>query len=551
MKGILLIIICCVTSANSNAYFQQIGWINPAPSYGHIHLAINIDIIGNHINKVKEGLGSMRKAVNSLTHANVKRRASTFFEKMEINLAEVTNEFDSFKEIIDEIPNDRRRTKRFFGLLVALGAMSLGILNRAELMSLHASVSTIATQQNHIIDILQEHEVSIHKVKHDMQIIIAGLEKVMNTVDENHALTIIHEGELQIIMAMSEIRRILVCIQHGMERLLSKRLPICFLEPHQMKKSLEKLQQKAQNENMEVLSLKAMAMLEFETSIIIIKGTINVYIHVPLWMTNQQLELMKFKNVPIQATENMTLNIINEEKYLAIGKDNIYATLNNLEFDKLQEYDGRFFTSSSIILNKDITNSCIGAIFRQNLTALKERCHIKINKRKETLIPLSEDSYILQTTKPQTISMECKTRIEHLAISREETINLKQGCKLETEEHVIFAGKNINEEEKVHKWPIHWEVTNLFDLKAKEFEELVKELELIKERPTTIRNFKQIILGKSSYPSHQQQNIYLSIFLGILVMLILVMLGYLAMRYRRISRAATIKVDNSRGHEIE
>ena len=73
----------------------------------------------------------------------------------------------------------------------------------------------------------------------------------------------------------------------------------------------------------------------------------------------------------------------------------------------------------------------------------------------------------------------------------------------------------------------------------------------MKERPTTIRNFKQIILAKSSYPSHQQQNIYLSIFLGILVMLILVMLGYLAMRYRRISRAATIKVDNSRGHEIE
>ena len=493
----------------------------------------------------------MRKAVNSLTHANVKRRASTFFEKMEINLAEVTNEFDSFKEIIDEIPNDRRRTKRFFGLLVALGAMSLGILNRAELMSLHASVSTIATQQNHIIDILQEHEVSIHKVKHDMQIIIAGLEKVMNTVDENHALTIIHEGELQIIMAMSEIRWILVCIQHGMERLLSKRLPICFLEPHQMKKSLEKLQQKAQNENMEVLSLKAMAMLEFETSIIIIKGTINVYIHVPLWMTNQQLELMKFKNVPIQATENMTLNVINEEKYLAIGKDNTYATLNNLEFDKLQEYDGRVFTSSSIILNKDITNSCIGAIFRQNLTALKERCHIKINKRKETLTPISGDSYILQTTKPQTISMECKTRIKHVAISREETIHLKQGCKIETEEHIIFAGKNINEEEKVHKWPIHWEVTNLFDLKAKEFEELVKELDLMKERPTTIRNLKQIILAKSSYPSHQQQNIYLSIFLGILVMLILVMLGYLAMRYRRISRAATTKVDNSRGHEIE
>ncbi len=184
--------------------------------------------------------------------------------------------------------------------------------------SIHASEGKIATQQNHIIDILQEHKVSIHKVKQDMKISIAGLEKVMNTEDKNHALTITHEGELQIIMAMNKIRRILVCLQHGMERLQSKRLTICFFEPHQMKKSLEQLQNKTKKENIEVLSLKAMAMLEFETSIIIIKETINVYKNVPLWMTNQQLELMKFKNVPIQATENMSIQIIHEEKLAMI-----------------------------------------------------------------------------------------------------------------------------------------------------------------------------------------------------------------------------------------
>jgi hypothetical protein len=63
---------------------------------------------------------------------------------------------------------------------------------------------------------------------------------------------------------------------------------------------------------------------------------------------------MKFKNVPIQATENMALQIMNEEKYLTISHHNIHATLKDLEFAKLHEYDGRFLTASSLILKKQI-----------------------------------------------------------------------------------------------------------------------------------------------------------------------------------------------------
>jgi hypothetical protein len=122
-----------------------------------------------------------------------------------------------------------------------------------------------------------------------------------------------------------------------------------------------------------------------------------------------------------------------------------------LEFSKLQEYNGRFFTSSSFILKKQITSTCIGTFFTQNLTALEEKFPIRIDKRRETLTPISGDSYILQTTKPQTITVACKTRTEHLPKSKEEKLTLKQGCKIAAEEHVMFAGKHINEKEKVHE----------------------------------------------------------------------------------------------------
>jgi ASC-1-like (ASCH) protein len=78
-------------------------------------VAINKNIICNHIKTVKEGLGSMPKAVNSLTHATVKRRVSIFFEKILLDIADVLKQFDSFIEIIEEIPTYKRRIKRFLG----------------------------------------------------------------------------------------------------------------------------------------------------------------------------------------------------------------------------------------------------------------------------------------------------------------------------------------------------------------------------------------------------------------------------------------------------
>ncbi len=83
---------------------------------------------------------------------------------------------------IEEIQNNARRTKRFLALLVVLSSLSLGLMNKTELIALHASVSNIAIQKNHIIDILKGHEISIHQIQHGVQKICA-----INTVDENHA----------------------------------------------------------------------------------------------------------------------------------------------------------------------------------------------------------------------------------------------------------------------------------------------------------------------------------------------------------------------------
>lgn len=544
MNYLIIFITCSISISDGKAYFQHLGWVNPAPSYGHIHMVVNIDIIQNQLKNVGKGIELMKKTIEGLQHSNVKKRATAFFRKATTDLYEINSDFNNFKQLIEETPEHTHRTKRFLGLMVALGALSLGTFNRADLMLLHASVSNIAMKQNHIIDILQEHEVSIHKVQHDMQAITTALEMVINTTEENYAMTVLHDSELQIIMALTEMRRTMVCLQHGLERLLTKRLPTCFLDPDQMKKSMINLQKKATIENMEVLSERAMAMLEYEISILLIKGTIHIFTHVPLWNTKQQLELLSFSNAPVEITDDLSLRIVSQEKYLAIGKDGIHNTMTKLEFSKLQEFGTRFFSTSTLILKRNINTTCLGAVFSQNLKAVKEECEVIIEKQPESLTAIAKNKYVLHARQPQTIEITCNSKTQHKAVDKIEHLQLDQGCKISTRNHILFAGQTVIQEEKIHVWPLNWSVDELFDLTKNELNQIAKELNLLSKKPTTVRDLHKVINNYSTFPNHQQQNIILTCILLGVAICICCIIGFLVKRYKAIKHRANEVDDN-------
>ena len=525
------LILLSIASIHGNAYFRQVGWVNPAPAYGHIHMAVNTDIIAKHIHKVQEGIELMKKVTTQVQHKTVQRRAASFFQRVENDLTDIQNDFNNYQVAIEEVPNTPRRTKRFIGLLVALGALSLGTLNRADLMMLHASVSNIATRQTHIIDILQEHEIQIHKVQHNVIEIKKALETVINTVEENHALAILHDGELQIVMALAELRRTVMCLQNGLEWLLMKRLPMCFLNPNQMKTSLQQLSNKAAAENMDLLSTTATAMLEYEVSMLIMNRTIHVYIHTPLWMTFQHLELLQFINAPMKMSNNIMINIVSEDKYLALGKNGRHATLSMNQFKTLQEFDGKFFTPSSLILNKHRNRTCLGAIFTLDLKMVQQVCKMTFEENVETLTKIASKKYLLHTSNPQTIEVTCKGKTTHVAVQSSDIINMESGCEVETRDHVLFAGHTVTQEEKVHQWPINWDVNTLFDLTESKLENVIHKLKQMKTTPTTVRNLHKLLSDSEDFPTHQHLNIFFTIGIGILTFTLVAIMGYLLHRY--------------------
>ena len=164
------------------------------------------------------------------------------------------------------------------------------------------------TRQHHIIDILQEHKVAVHTLQHDVINIRDGFLVLANIVDEASALAKIHGAEIQIIMALAELKRTMVCMQ----QLLSHRIPICFLNNTQIKISLGKLFKNAAAQHLQPVSIQLNAFLQYHTSFLLEKGRIHIFIHVPLNDNTKVLDILQFHNAPTQISNWVALKLSNQ-----------------------------------------------------------------------------------------------------------------------------------------------------------------------------------------------------------------------------------------------
>jgi hypothetical protein len=83
--------------------------------------------------------------------------------------------------------------------------------------------------------------VAIHSLCHDISKIRDWFLTIKNITQENYAAIKLYDIELKIIMALTELRRTNICAQHRLERLLSHRVPICFLNSTKINESIRNL----------------------------------------------------------------------------------------------------------------------------------------------------------------------------------------------------------------------------------------------------------------------------------------------------------------------
>jgi hypothetical protein len=142
--------------------------------------------------------------------------------------------------------------KRFLGAIaigIATTSLAIGIGNTAAIIGLKASLSDAVTRQHHITDILQEHEVSIHNVQHNLDVVKSSVMDIANHVIDSDMLQKFLEAEITITKAMQELTHMVDCIILGTERLFMHRLPLCFTNTTNLIRAHERLTRDALKKN--------------------------------------------------------------------------------------------------------------------------------------------------------------------------------------------------------------------------------------------------------------------------------------------------------------
>ena len=510
--------------ASGSIYFQQIGHLNPSPSYGHVHFTIDTPIIMKQLRNVEEAIAYVRKAVHTYTHQSVQNRARNFLGKAHLDIGIMIEEFKDLQAIFNDTTSEKQRVKRFLGLLLAIGSITMSLFNQAEILHLQGEMSDVVTRQHHIIDILQEHEVAIHTLQHDVVSIRDNFLAVINIVEETNAITKIHEAELEIIMAMAELRRTLVCIQSGIPHLLMHRLPLCFLDTKQIHLSMKQLSGKAAKHNLEPVSQHISAFLQYETSFLLIKGLVHIYVHVPLFDRRLLLDMLKFNNAPTQISDNLTLQLTPMDTILAIGQNGVHVTVTQSELDRYPKYGQVYFSNSAITLNNHINATCLGTIYSQDYENIKNACPTKFSIINEAFINLAPNEFIFYTKAPQTIQVKCRSETKHIAVQHSEKLTMKDNCEIRSNEHTTRSGHSLNLDSGIQRWPFNWNASGLlFDLDAATH---VHDLKLIHYPPTPARDLHHLMNNKP----HSLLT-WMTVIILIVACIVTLIFIYLAYRY--------------------
>ena len=531
--SVIFIFLACLTVSESNTSFQRIGWISPNPSYGHVHLTVDLNMIESHLNNMLLTLTTLSHEIIEFNRPEIKLRCHHFLLNTITKLKNLRQKFAQYKRMVNLPTEETKRTKRFLGIILAMTSLATSLYNTAEILHIKSSLSDIVKRQHHITGILQSHEVSIHNIEHNVDQIKEDFKRTVMVIEDIDAMSAFLDTEIIISKAMSELHRMVDCIISGTEHLLLHRLPLCFTNTSNLEKAHKSLTRDAHKRMLSPIPIHIASYLQLETSFILEQDMLHIFVHVPLSDHSQNLELLRFYSVPIAISPSLHMQLDTQEKYLALNKEGFHTTLTDFALSKCKKYADILLCDEPLILKKKIDSTCLGSIYSQNFTNLQQKCPVVFFEATEMIDTISANEFMIYTQEPQTLRIACPKSTEHVAIISRQLVKLNHGCKATTREHVFGTGFDVTVNADVLRWPTIWNISELlFGVESKVLHDVLRNLDLLDSKPTRIRDIKKMIWLND----HSKVNKIVSTIVAVISILLIGSVSYLIFRWYKVSK---------------
>jgi hypothetical protein len=343
---------------------------------------------------------------------------------------------------INEIQADFRGRRSVFSILWGLLGTYRGMMTNRKYDKLKVQLDKHVGLVNRIVNVVNNQGKALDLINQDLAQIRhqLSLEAIRNTLTSE---PIFRSNHFQLSTEIARIKNALQCAQW-------RRLSLDFLSSNQLDSLYQTMVTESKRAETELLVSQPSDLLQVELSYFYNGEMVTLLLHVPTVPIGSLLRLFKLHPFPLPIYGNYSIVPNVDTQILAMSASGTELSLQFPAADLLGcgQVNHVYLCDKVAALNKHLTSSCLGALYKQQFDMAKTICPMKIIQSVEILYRLNDDWQLVYSPRGQTQNIKCPSRQAHKAtefipkgISK---FRLPAGCRTELEDHFVYTKSSIS-----------------------------------------------------------------------------------------------------------
>jgi hypothetical protein len=176
-----------------------------------------------------------------------------------------------------------------------------------------------------------------------------------------------------------------------------------------------------------------------------------------------------FEFIPLPVYFNFSSNVtvtpeVGPNNMIAVGHSESYQLLSSSDLQNCNKLGDTYFCKGKNVLLKDLTKTCLRALYLANHTNIQTRCKFTVDGAQEKIFCLDSHTYVVYSLGKISTNQLCpkEKSISAVQISSGQTIRINPSCYIRTMDHIITADDS-GEIKILDKWlDWTWTLPQLF-----------------------------------------------------------------------------------------
>ena len=452
-----------VHSDNFHLVFEELGYIAGSTEYLLVTMQVNVTELVNAVQDLKETIEIQHQTIRGFVIENKGEEQALYPIKEKLLESLVTHAEDAdllmkkvnhIKNTLPHVPTpsstqinaenqDRTgRPKRFIQILWGILGTYKGIMDNRRYNRLSEALKDTQAQVSKLVNVVNNQAKIIAVIQSELSDLKTSIDKQAIL----HSLNIETKLRSANIRITAEVDRITRALQTAQW----KRLSIDFLSSTQLDQLYARMISKAQDTESELLISQPSDLLQLELSYFFNGESITFLLHVPTVPKGAMLRLIKLHPFPLPLSGNYSIIPDISDQVLAISvTDTPEMSIQFSALDLLgcNQANHVYLCEKLGALNKEMTDTCLGALYKQQFDKARILCPMKIVASGELLYRLANNKHLAYSPFPQTLAVTCRggyiANHQVFLLVGVTEFTLPAGCRTTLASHYIFADNSI------------------------------------------------------------------------------------------------------------